>query len=90
MIPMSKKSGKGGGRLAWFTKDLLVKLKCKKKMHQRHVSLEGYRDTAWMCMDGMTKADVQLELNLARDAKNKKGFYRHIGQKRKIEENVPP
>ncbi|KAK4806903.1 LOW QUALITY PROTEIN: hypothetical protein QYF61_012624 [Mycteria americana] len=92
-IPMCKKSGKEGRRPAWLSKDLLVKLKCKKEMHrqwkQGHVSWEEYRDSAWMCRDGIRKAKAQLELNLARDVKNnKKGFYRYIGQKRKIKENV--
>ncbi|KAK4832997.1 LOW QUALITY PROTEIN: hypothetical protein QYF61_027021 [Mycteria americana] len=41
--------------------------------------------------DGVMKAKVQLELNLARDAKNnKKGFYRYVIQKRKVKESIPP
>ena len=40
-----------------------------------------------MCRDGVRKAKAQLELNLARDAKNKKGFYRYVSQKRKC---TPP
>jgi len=41
--------------------------------------------------DGVRKAKAQLELNLARDAKNnKKGFYRYISQKKMIKESVPP
>ena len=35
-----------------------------------------------MCRDGVRKAKVQLELNLARD--NKKGFYKYISLKRKV------
>ncbi|KAK4811145.1 LOW QUALITY PROTEIN: hypothetical protein QYF61_019776 [Mycteria americana] len=94
-IPMCKKSGKEGRRPAWLNKDLLVKLKCKKEMHrqwkQGYASWEEYRDTAQECTDGIRKAKAQLELSLARDAKNnKKGFYRYVGQKRKIKENVPP
>lgn len=27
---------------------------------------------------------------MARDAKNNKGFYRHVSQKTKVKENVPP
>jgi len=42
-----------------------------------------------MCSDGIRKAKVQLELNLAGDAKNKKGFYSFTGQKRKTKGNVP-
>ena len=34
---------------------------------------------------------VQTELNLARNMKNnKKGFFRHTGQKRQAKERVPP
>jgi len=44
----------------------------------------------WLCRNGVRKAKAQLELNLARDAKNnKKGFYRYFSQKRKIKESVP-
>jgi len=33
---------------------------------------------------------VQLELNLARDAKNnKKCFYRYVNKKRKVKESIP-
>ena len=42
-----------------------------------------------MCRDGVRKAKVQLELNLAKDAKNnKKGFYRYISLKRKIKKTA--
>lgn len=39
----------------------------------------------------MVKVEVQLELNLVRNAKNsKKRIYNHIDQKKKSEENVFP
>jgi len=58
---------------------------------QRQVSRVEYRDAAQLCRDGIRKAKVWLELNLARDAKNnKKGFYRYVSQKRKVKERVPP
>ncbi|KAK4813527.1 LOW QUALITY PROTEIN: hypothetical protein QYF61_009253 [Mycteria americana] len=45
---------------------------------QGQVSWEEYRDAAQLCRDGVGKAKAQLELNMARDAKNtKKGFYRY-------------
>ncbi|GAB0178027.1 hypothetical protein GRJ2_000268000 [Grus japonensis] len=91
-IPTYKKSEKRIRRPAWFSKDLLIKLKCKKEMHrlwnQECVFWEEYRDVAQMCRDGLRKAKAQLELNLTRNAKNKKDFYRYVGQKRKIKENV--
>ncbi|KAK4827434.1 hypothetical protein QYF61_017991 [Mycteria americana] len=55
------------------------------------VTWEEYRDTASLCRDGVRKAKVQLERNLAREAKNnKKGFYRYVSQKRKVKARVPP
>ena len=48
-----------------------------------------YRDMAQECREGIRKAKAQLELNLARDVKNnKKGFFRYIGQQRKMKETV--
>jgi len=37
----------------------------------------------------MRKAKVQMELNLARDVKDKKGFYKYIGRKRQAKESIP-
>ena len=49
------------------------------------MSQEEYRHVARLCRNGVRKAKVRLELNLARDAKNdKKGFYRYVSQKRKV------
>jgi len=36
------------------------------------------------------EGQVTLELNLARDAKSNKSFYRYVSQKRKIKESVGP
>ena len=90
---MRKKSGKEGRRPARLSKDLPVELKRKKATHRRwkqgHASWEEYGDAARVCRDGIRKAKAQLELNLARDVKNrKKGFYRCVGQKRKTKEKV--
>jgi len=58
---------------------------------QKQVSWEKYRDASWLCRDEVRRAKVQLELNLAKDAKNnKKGFYRYASQKRKVKESVLP
>ena len=44
-----------------------------------------------MCKDGVRKVKAQLELNLARDAKNnKKGFCRHVSQKGRSKKVYPP
>ena len=42
-----------------------------------------------MCRDGIRNAKVQMELKLARDVKNNKGFLRYTGQKRQAKESVP-
>jgi len=42
-----------------------------------------------MCRDGVREVQVQMELKLARDGKNKKRFFRYIGQKREAKEIVP-
>jgi len=36
------------------------------------------------------RSGAHLELNLAKVAKNKKGFYRYVSQKRKNKESIPP
>ncbi|PKU41414.1 rna-directed dna polymerase from mobile element jockey-like [Limosa lapponica baueri] len=65
---------KEGRRLAWLSRDLLVKLKGKWKQGQ--VSWEEYRDAAQLCRNRVKKGKTQLELNLARDEKNnEKDFY---------------
>ncbi|KFQ68256.1 hypothetical protein N335_13841, partial [Phaethon lepturus] len=94
-IPRCKKSGKEGKRPAWLSGDLLVNLKGQKGMHRQWKQGQGswdeYRDTAWLCRDGVRRAKAQLELNLARNAKNnKKGFCRYVSQKRKVKESVTP
>ena len=42
-----------------------------------------------MCRDRIRKAKAQLELNLARDVKNNKGFYRYVDQKRRLKKMYP-
>jgi len=42
-----------------------------------------------LCRDGTRKAKAQLEINLARDAENKKDIYRYVSRKRKVKESIP-
>lgn len=50
---------------------------------QKRVAWEEHRDAIQTCSSWIRKAEVQIELNLARDVRNnKKGFYRYIGQKK--------
>ncbi|KFZ54394.1 hypothetical protein N338_05423, partial [Podiceps cristatus] len=94
-IPRCNESGKEGKRPAWLRREMPVKLRRKRELHrqrkQGQASWEEYRDASWLCRDKVRKIKAQLELNLAKDAKNnKKGFYRYISQKRMVKESVPP
>ncbi|KAK4815361.1 LOW QUALITY PROTEIN: hypothetical protein QYF61_001349 [Mycteria americana] len=61
-----------------------------RQWNQGQVSWEDYRDTSHLCRDGVRKAKAQLELNLARDAKNSKnGFYRK-GRLKKMYQSPNP
>ena len=51
-----------------------------KQWKQGQVTWEEYKDAARLCRDRVRKAKIQLELDLAGDTKNKKGFYRYINQ----------
>lgn len=54
------------------------------------MSWEEYRDVVWKCRDGIREAKAQMELNLARNANNKKGFNRYVGQNWKAKDCVSP
>jgi len=75
-VPRCKKSGKEEKRLAWLSQDLLVKLKGNRELHrewkQGQVSWEEYRDVTRFCRDEFRRPKVQLDLNMARDAKKNK------------------
>lgn len=52
-------------------------------------SLGGCSDIVQVFRGEVRKAKAQVELNLARDAKeNKKRFYKYIGDKKESRENV--
>lgn len=78
--PMCNKYSREGRKPSWLNEDLLVK-QAKGGWHRwwkcGRVPWEEYRNTVWMCRDGIRKAKAQM--TLARDAKNnKEGFYRYI------------
>lgn len=56
--------------------------------NQGCVSWEYFRDAGQICRAGTSKAEAELELNLARGVKNNKGFYMCVSQKRR-KENLP-
>ncbi|KFZ68503.1 hypothetical protein N338_08076, partial [Podiceps cristatus] len=88
-VPLNKKVGRRGRKPAWLGKDLLAKLREKKGKYklwkQGSVAWKEYRDAVRNCRDGIRKAKIPMELNLARDIKNNKK-----GQKRQAKESVPP
>lgn len=47
-------------------------------------------DATSLCRDGVRKSKVWLQMKLARDTKNKKGFYRYAIPKRKVKKNELP
>ncbi|KAJ7399690.1 hypothetical protein BTVI_112609 [Pitangus sulphuratus] len=92
-IPMNKKSGKGGRRPAWISKEIPENLKWKKEIYgmwkKGQATWEDCRNIVRVCRDMTRKAKALLELRLAKDIKdNKKGFYKYISSKRNIRENV--
>jgi len=91
-IPLSKKARRGGRTPAWINKELLAELRWKRKVHrmwkERQAAWEGYRNVVRACRDATRKAKVHLELNLARDVKDKKGFFNYIHSKRMTRDNV--
>ncbi|PKU29730.1 rna-directed dna polymerase from mobile element jockey-like [Limosa lapponica baueri] len=51
---------------------------------------EEYRNVVRVHRDAMSKAKAHLDLNLARDVKDNKGFFKYINSKSKARENVGP
>lgn len=41
-------------------------------------------------MGGIRKSKAEMKLNMAKDVKNRKRFYRYMSQKRKAKDSVPP
>jgi len=94
-VPRCKKSAKEMKRPAWLSQGLLVKLQGKRELHrqwkQGQVSWEEYRDAAQSCRDGVRRAKAQLELTLARDAKNnKKASTSMSTRKARLNKAYPP
>ena len=61
-----------------------------RKWKQGCVSWEEYRAVVHVCRDRIRKAKAQMELNLVRDVKDEKGFYRYTGRRRQAKESVSP
>jgi len=74
-------------------KELLEELRWKRKVHgmwkEGQATWEEYRNVVKVCRDATRKAEVHLELNLARDVKdNKKGSFNYISSKWKTRDDV--
>jgi len=71
-----------------------VKLKWKRKVFRMwkegQATWEEHRDVARACREETRKAKVHLELNLARDVKDKKGFFKYFSSKQMTKENLGP
>ena len=84
-ILLREKSGKGGRRPAWMSKELLAELRRKRKVYgiwkERHATWEECRNVIRICRDAMRKAKVHLELNLAREVKDNKKNFKYISSK---------
>uniref|UniRef100_K7F0D3 Reverse transcriptase domain-containing protein n=1 Tax=Pelodiscus sinensis TaxID=13735 RepID=K7F0D3_PELSI len=75
--------------------DCVCELKHKKEAYKKWklglMTREEYKYIARECRGVTRKAKAKLELQLARDVKGKKkGFYRHVSNKRVIREGVGP
>lgn len=73
-----------------MNQELLTKQKCRKETSGRRKQGQEYRDTLPACRDENKKAKTQLELNLAKDVRDKKGFSKYPGDKRKRREPCGP
>ncbi|GAB0190938.1 mitochondrial enolase superfamily member 1 [Grus japonensis] len=78
-----------------MNKELPEKRKGKKDVYRIWkkglTTWEEYRNIVRVRRDAMRKAKAHLELNLARDVKDKKkGFFKYISSKRKTRENAGP
>ena len=86
------KSEKGGRIPAWMSKELMDKLKERKKAHEiwkKCLSIwEEYRNVARACRVSVRKAKAHLELNLAKDMKDNKVFFKYVNNKRRTRDNV--
>jgi len=77
-----------------MSKELPAELRWKRKVHgmwkEGQTTWEEYRNVVRACRDATRKAKVHLELNLARDVKDKKSFFNYSSSKRKTRNNVGP
>jgi len=73
-------------------KQLLADLRWNRKIYgiwkEGQATWEEYRNVVRACRGATKKAKVHLELNLARDMKDNKGFFKYTSRKQKTRDNV--
>ncbi|KFP87215.1 hypothetical protein N311_12073, partial [Apaloderma vittatum] len=94
-IPTGRKSRKRSRRPAWLTKDLLGRLRWKRRVYkfwkEGLATWVEYRTAVRECREAIRKAKASLELNLVREVKGKrKGFFKYIADKTNTGGTVGP
>lgn len=70
------------------TLEELLHVNLHKKMWRTVNKMSSEQETVQECRDRVRLPKAHLELNLVRNAKDKKGYYKYISYKRKTRENV--
>ncbi|XP_064918707.1 ubiquitin-conjugating enzyme E2 K isoform X1 [Columba livia] len=94
-ILTSRKSRKGTRRPAWLNRELLGKLKWKRRVYrlwkERLATWEEYKAVVRGCREATRKAKGSLELNLARGVKdNRKSFFKYVAGETNTRGNAGP
>ncbi|XP_071671879.1 synaptonemal complex protein 2 isoform X3 [Patagioenas fasciata] len=94
-IPTHRKSRKGARRPAWLNRELLGKLKWKRRVYRSWkeglATWEEYKAVVRGCREATRKAKASLELNLVRGVRdNRKSFFKYVADKNNSRGNVGP
>ena len=89
------KASHGGKRPVWMSRELLLRLRKKKRVYvlwkKGQATRGDYKEVAKVYREEVRKAKSQPELRLATAVKeNKKFFYKYISGKRRTKENFYP
>ncbi|XP_070619981.1 polyadenylate-binding protein 4 isoform X1 [Erythrolamprus reginae] len=92
-IPMKRKNRKTKAKPAWLNKALADDIKGKKAKYKQWkeglITKAEYQQTASSCKQKIKTAKAQYEQHLAAEVKdNKKRFFQHINNKKKIKETI--
>lgn len=78
-VSVSWKWNKHGMRPKWFLTNSDIKTKCTRGGGRTGDAGRVWRH--WLCMNGYRKTKAHLVLNLARDVKDKDGFYKYVNRR---------